>query len=352
MARKYAQDNGLCSGGAEHGFCMAGLLAETNDALAFLPPPQMPPIARSPLVLFLARTPWLAQSFESVLEPEGFQVVHGSAGAEADQLFSCIRPDLVLIESEAADDEALDSCRFLRSDPALGRRTPLVLVCTSEPARAGKLEALRSGAWDVIVFPADPEEVVLKLGLLAGVRAEVDRVEEQGMVDAWTGFYNARGLVKRAQELTAESQRYRNPLACVSVGVSPAGEASREPGELIRRWVPPVALAIRRVARESDAIGRLRDAEFAILAPCTGWFGARRLAERLVEELRSVVETGAGRFRIDTGCHAVEDAPEPSAQPVHLVVQAMQSLRRTQMESPACAGGEAPYPAARTMVLG
>jgi PleD family two-component response regulator len=314
----------------------------------------MPPIARFPLILFVTRTPWLAQSFESVLVPEGFQLVHAAAGEEAEQLFSCIRPDLVLIEGDPDGDEALDTCRFLRSDPALGRRTPILLVCTGEPTRAGKLAALRCGAWDVLTFPADPEELTLKLGLLAGVRAEVDRVEEQGMLDAWTGFYNARGLVKRAQELTAESQRYRNPLACVAVGVSPAGEAVRAPGERIREWVPSVALAIRRVARESDAIGRLRDGEFAILAPCTGWFGARRLAERLVEELRSVAESEAGRFVVHTGCHAVEDAPERPAQPVHLVVQAMQSLRKAQMESPLRASADPLYAAAaaRTAVLG
>jgi PleD family two-component response regulator len=314
----------------------------------------MPPIARSPLVLFVTRTPWLAQSFDSVLAPEGFQLVHASAGDEAEQLFPCLRPDLVLIESDPAGEEALDTCRLLRSDPALGRRTPLVLVCTREPSRAGKLAALRCGAWDVLTFPADPEELALKLGLLAGVRAEVDRVEEQGMVDAWTGFYNARGLVKRAQELTAESQRYRNPLASVAVGLSPADEAPRVQDERIREWVPPVGLALRRVARESDAIGRLRDAEFVILAPCTGWFGARRLAERVVEELRALAVGGVGRFQIHTGCHAVEDAPEPGAQPVHLVVQAMQSLRRAQMESPlrTSAGPQYATIVERAVVLG
>jgi len=318
----------------------------------------MPLISRFPLVLFVTGTPWLARSFESVLAPEGFQLVHACPGDEAEQLFPCIRPDLVLIESDLADDEALDTCRLLRSDPALGRRTPILLVCTREPTRAGRLAALRSGAWDVLTFPADPEELVLKLGLLAGVRAEVDRVEEQGMLDAWTGFYNARGLVKRAQELTAESQRYRNPLACVAVGLSPAADAPRDPGERVQRWVPPVALAIRRVARESDAIGRLRDAEFAILAPCTGWFGARRLAERLVEELGALPADGAGRFQVHTGCHAVEDAPEPPAQPgtqsVHLVVQAMQSLRKAQMDSPLLATLEPVHAAGvvRALVLG
>jgi DNA-binding response OmpR family regulator len=296
----------------------------------------MPPTARFPLILFVTHTPWLVQSFEAVLAPEGFQLVHASPGDEAQRLFPSIRPDVVLIESgpDGDGDEALDGCRELRSDASLGRCTPMVLVCTREPSRAERLAALRCGAWDVLAFPADPEEVALKLKLLAGVRAEVDRVEERGMLDAPTGFYNARGLVKRAHELAAESQRHGKPVACVAVAVSPPCEPFRDTVEQTREWISRVAVAIRRVARESDAVGRLRDAEFAILAPCTGWFGARRLAERIAEELRAVAPGGADRFRIHTGCHAVEDAPGPAEQPVHLVVQAMQSLRSAQMESP------------------
>jgi PleD family two-component response regulator len=321
-----------------------------KPALPFSHPP-MPSTARFPLILFVTHTPWLVQSFESVLAPEGFQLVHAPAGSEARGLFPSIRPDLVLVESDLDGDEALDTCRELRSDAPLGRCTPMVLVCAREPTRAGRLAALRCGAWDVLTFPADPEELVLKLKLLAGVRAEVDRVEERGMLDVPTGFYNARGLVKRAHELAAESQRHGRSVACVAVAVSPPCEPFRERGEPIREWVPPVAVAIRRVARESDAIGRLRDAEFAILAPCTGWFGARRLAERLVEELRAAAPGG---FQIHTGCHAVEDAPGPPEQPVHLVVQAMQSLRKAQMESPLPATADSSYvpPLARALVLG
>jgi DNA-binding response OmpR family regulator len=324
-----------------------------KPALPF-PTPPMPPTARFPLILFVTHTPWLVQSFEAVLAPEGFQLVHASPGDEAQRLFPSIRPDVVLIESGVDGDEALDSCRELRSDAPLGRCTPIVLVCTREPSRAGRLAALRCGAWDVMSFPADPEELVLKLRPLAGVRAEVDRVEEQGMLDPSTGFYNARGLVKRAHELAAESQRHGRSVGCVTVAVSPPCEPFQEPGERVREWVSAVAVAIRRVARESDAIGRLRDAEFAILAPCTGWFGARRLAERLEEELRAAAPGGEGRFQIHTGCHAVEDAPGPSEQPVQLVVQAMQSLRKAQMESPLHTTAGPPYaaPLARTLVLG
>jgi diguanylate cyclase (GGDEF)-like protein len=303
--------------------------------------------ARLPLVLFVTRTRWLVQSFESILAPNGYQVVRVGGGDEAVRVFSSIRPDMVLIETELAEDTDLDTCRLLRAESTLGPRTPIVLVCPRVPSRSVRLEAIRAGAWEVFSFPFDGEEMLLKLGLFAAVRGEVERVEEQGMLDPWTGLYNARGVVRRAQELTAEAQRHQLPLACVVVGVGPADEAQGPGGERVEQWVSPVAEVIRRVARESDAVGRLRGAEFVILTPHTGWFGARRLVARLVEELEALAASTAG-FDIYTGCHAIEEFPESPLQPVHLVVQGMQSLRKAQMESEPRARTEPFSPAART----
>ncbi|HEX8904428.1 MAG TPA: diguanylate cyclase [Longimicrobiaceae bacterium] len=280
---------------------------------------------RPPALLVLSRTEWLARSFESILLPDGFAVIRARDADDAVARFEAERPALALLESENGDGAAA-LCRRLRAHPRLGHSTPIVVVCAGAMARSERLGALRAGAWDAMGFPLDPEELLLKVRALAAVRREVTAAEERGLLDPETGLYNARGMALRAQEMLADAYRHRRPLACVMVAATPgtgdpAGEANANAAVFGR--------LLRAVGRGSDVIGRMRETEFAVLAPCTGWDGAARLGERVHDTLVRELERtgGSGTVEVYCGRYAVDGiGGTPRVHPLELLVHAEDDL--------------------------
>ena len=307
---------------------------------------------RPPTLLVLSRTEWLARSFESILLPDGFAVIRARDAADAEARFEADRPDLALLESENGDGAAA-LCQRLRAHPRLGHSTPLVVVCAGAMARSERLGALRAGAWDAMGFPLDPEELLLKVRALASVRREVTAAEERGLLDPETGLYNARGMALKAQEMLADAYRHRRPLACVVVAATPVpgdapGEGLSEPDAAV------VGRLLRAVGRGSDVVGRMRETEFAVLAPSTGWDGAARLGERVHETLvRELERTGdSGRVEVYCGRYAVDGmGGTPRVHPLELLVHAEDALHAASGPEP---DGSTPAaaPANRTVAPG
>jgi PleD family two-component response regulator len=285
--------------------------------------------SRPPTLLVLSRTEWLARSFESILLPDGFAVIRARDADDAEARFAAERPDLVLLESENGDGAAA-LCRRLRAHPRLGHSTPVVVVCAGAMARSERLGALRAGAWDAMGFPLDPEELLLKVRALASVRREVTAAEERGLLDPETGLYNARGMALRAQEMLADAYRHRRPLACVVVATTPAaGETAGTPSDAN---AAVFGRLLRAVGRGSDVIGRMRETEFAVLAPSTGWDGAARLGERVHDTLVKELERsgGSGRVEVYCGRYAVDGmGGTPRVHPLELLVHAEDDLQAT-----------------------
>jgi GGDEF domain-containing protein len=111
--------------------------------------------------------------------------------------------------------------------------------------------------------------------------------------------------------------------------------------------IEDVALHFRtltgQVGRASDAIGRLGQSEFAIIAPATPPSGALRLAERIRAAVESVplvhppnggsahVQHPPARaepIRLRAGYYAVNDFAESSVDAVEMLVRAASALRQ------------------------
>lgn len=284
------------------------------------------PVRHPPSVLVCGRTEWLARSFESILTPHGLVVTRTSDREDALARFDALAPDVVLLEPADALEGAEALCRAMRAHPRLGSSTPVLVVSAGAISRTERLAAMRAGAWDAFGFPLDPEELVLKVRALASVRREVEEAEERGLLDPDTGLYNARGLVRRAQEMVAEAYRHHRPLACIAFTAAPE-DASPEEAEA---GAATVAELLRAAGRTSDVIGRLQSSEFAVLAPATGWEGASRLAERLGGTLQRELDRGQGGvpvLRIYSGRFAIDGTPSARVQAVELLGNAAHDLR-------------------------
>ena len=90
-----------------------------------------------------------------------------------------------------------------------------------------------------------------------------------------------------------------------------------------------------RYTRFSCAIGRLGEAEFAVIAPATGPEGALRLVHRLTRTVESAtipVRGGERSVRVQAGYCAVRDFAESTVDAVELLLRATTALRDLKRE--------------------
>src|SRR5207253_1240233 len=183
--------------------------------------------------------------------------------------------DALIIDEELSDGDGYTLCRDLYDDGLISPSTPVFLVVPRPPTRRDRLAALRAGAWACLGEPLDAEELVAALDVFVPAKVDADHARATGLVDELTGVYNARGLTRRAEELGAHAARTRTGLGCVLL--APDTESGTLPLALVRR----VAAALRANARHSDAIGRVGERAFAIVAVDTDAAQARHLPDRL-----------------------------------------------------------------------
>src|SRR5690606_1367618 len=174
----------------------------------------------------------------------------------------------------------------LRESATIQSTTPLLMITASSLSKVERIEALAAGAWDILTHPVDPNELVLRMDTFVRAKQESDRTREEGLTDPGTGFYNVRGILKRAKEISADAVRFDRPMACIALGphlLAGTAQDQLETRVLLEGIARRVAGALRSVTRLSDTIGRLGPGEFVIVAPGTDERGALRLADRILE---------------------------------------------------------------------
>jgi diguanylate cyclase (GGDEF)-like protein len=283
----------------------------------------------APLVLIANDQEWSARSLESILGPSGYSVVRAYTGHQALERVRTSQPDLIILDAQMPDVHGFEVCRQLRNDPHFSATTPIIITTSGPSGRTQRLEAYRAGAWEFLGQPVDGEALILKLDTFLQSKREVDALREENLLDSATGLYNMRGLSRRAHEIGADAFRRRDPLACIVMSPEPE-DAGGPPDEEVQRIVEQVGQLFKRVGRSSDAIGRLGQSEFAVIAPATGTEGALRLVKRLggiIESTPIPVRGGERSLRVQAGYCAVPDFAESPVDAVELLLRATTALR-------------------------
>jgi diguanylate cyclase (GGDEF)-like protein len=293
----------------------------------------------APLVLIANDQEWSARSLESILGPNGYSVVRAYTGQQALERARSSQPDLIILDAQMPDMHGFEVCRTLRSDPRFSATTPIVITTSGPSGRAQRLEAYRAGAWEFLGQPLDGEALLLKLSTFLQCKREVDALREENLLDPGTGLYNMRGLSRRAREIGAEAFRRRDPIACVVFAPDQdEDESDTQEDEDARRMSDQVALLFRQAGRASDAIGRLGQSEYGVIAPATGPEAAIRMVRRLggvIESSPIPVRGGEKNLRLRAGYCAVPDFAESSVDAVELLLRATTALRDLKREGKA-----------------
>jgi PleD family two-component response regulator len=282
--------------------------------------PDLPRPGRPPLVLIANDQEWSARSLESILAPNGYAVLRAYTGNQALERAREGRPDLIILDAQMPDIHGHEVCQQLRRDPDFNPATPIVITTAGPSGRAQRLEAYRAGAWEFLGQPLDGESLLLKLETFLAAKRMADRAEEEPLVDVASGLYSPRGLSRRAREIGSEVSRRRDPLTCIVFTVEPEASQGGVEDALAR-----VADVLRRRGRASDAIGRVGQAEFAIVAPATQADGVRRLLDRLEQAISSVAETPAVKLR--AGYYSVPNMAAAKIAPLEMLLRATAALR-------------------------
>jgi len=286
-------------------------------------------------VLIANEQEWSARSLESILGPNGYAVLRAYTGRQALELGRGAQPDAVLLDIRMPDIEGLEVCQLLRDDPGFSVATPIVITASGPTARAQRLAAYRAGAWEFFGQPLDGEVLLIKLATFMRAKRVFDRVQDDILVDQPTGLYNLKGLARRAREIGAEASRRHDPLSCVAFSAEtdvPAGD-DRLIEETMLGVVEQLGEIIRRTGRASDAIGRLGQSEFAIIAPGTEANGAVKLVERLRASVESSpTRVGKRAVRIRAGYSTVPDFADSSVDAVEVLLRATTALRQLRTE--------------------
>ena len=181
-------------------------------------------------------------------------------------------PDLIILDAQMPDIHGFDVCRMLRDDPRISATTPIVITTSGPSGRAQRLEAYRAGAWEFLGQPLDGEALLLKLRTFVQSKLEVDALRDESLVDPATGFYNMRGLARRAREIGSEASRRHQALACVVF--APIVDSTEDPADeaVLEEVAEQVGRVFREAGRSSDAVGRLVHGEFAVIdASIASW---------------------------------------------------------------------------------
>jgi diguanylate cyclase (GGDEF)-like protein len=285
----------------------------------------------SPLVLIANDQEWSARSLESILGPSGYSVVRAYTGQQALERVRTVQPDIIILDAQMPDVHGFEVCRQLRTDPRFSATTPIIITTSGPSGRTQRLDAYRAGAWEFLGQPVDGEALLLKLATFLQCKRQVDTLREESLLDPGTGLYNMRGLARRAHEIGSDAFRRRDPLACIVFAPEVEDDSAAEsPEEESQRIAEQVGQLLKRVGRSSDAIGRLADSEFAVIAPATGTEGALRLVRRLggtIEATPIPVRGGERTLRVQAGYCAVPDFAESPVDAVELLLRATTALR-------------------------
>jgi PleD family two-component response regulator len=290
--------------------------------------------ALTPLILLIDDQEWTSRSMESILRPRGHAVLKAYTGRQALDLVRTVSPDALIVDVNLPDINGVELVRQLRASDTIQSNTPVVMVTGGAVGRSERLEALAAGAWDVLTHPVDPQEFITRLETFIKAKQDADRIRDGGLTDPDTGFYNARGIVRRTEEIGADAVRFHRPLTCLAFGPHSFGSEPSDAETLARTLSEHVVAALRSVTRVSDTIGCLSPGEFVVVAPGTDQSGAVRLADRVLEAVDREGQAGElgrdGLHAIRAGFYAV--GADDSTTPEDLLYRATAALRQAQAD--------------------
>jgi CheY-like chemotaxis protein len=131
-------------------------------------------------VLVVDDSPVNIRVVAEVLQGAGYRVRAATSGPRALDVVRAGLPELILLDVEMPEMDGWEVCARLKGDPATAS-IPVVFLSGHDDAQE-RARAFESGAADYVAKPAEPVEVLARVGLHIGaarLAREVERLREE-----------------------------------------------------------------------------------------------------------------------------------------------------------------------------
>ena len=244
-----------------------------------------------PLVLVTDDDPDLRMLADMQLSPQGYDVIQAADGNECIRLAVERHPDVILLDMMMPGMDGAEVLTELAANP---RTSDIpVIFLSALTGTEDRVKGLENGAVDWISKPADPRELVARVGAAARTKARQEKIKLQAGADPVTRLHARDVFMKRLDQEVSRSSRSSAPLSVLLIALDDAQTVIETHGAAVHdELMRQVADVLRTTLRVSDELFRYSTDEFAAVLPDSEAGTAYLAAERCREEVRGVEVVG------------------------------------------------------------
>lgn len=162
----------------------------------------------------------------------------------------------------------------------------------------------------------------------------LDELHYRASTDPLTGLQNRRQATEEATNVLVHAQRFSHPTTAILIDIDDFKSINDKHGHHIGdRVLQEVGKVCRNQARQSDIVARWGGEEFLLFLPETDMEGAMNLAERVLENLRSVhtsiEQIGHRRVTASLGVSVFNEGSDTIDSMISRADQAMYNSKKT-----------------------
>lgn len=242
---------------------------------------------------------------------EGFDVIQAADGRECVAKALDAQPDVILLDMMMPGMNGSEVLTALSSDPATAD-IPVIFL-SALGTTDDKIKGLQSGAVDYIAKPAEPKELVARVGAAARTKARQQEIAARVSADSVTRLPDRPNFEVRLSQEISRSERSNAPLSILVIDLDRLDRVNDELGRKAGDQVlAEVAEALRTTLRTADVLYRYGGDEFAAVLPDTELGTAYLAAERCraaiaeIEVAGTPIEASVGVAQFSNGRVAEE----------------------------------------------
>lgn len=244
-----------------------------------------------PLVLVTDDDPDLRTLADMQLSPRGYDVIQAATGKECIKLAVVRTPDVILLDMMMPGMNGAEVLTALSANPVTAD-IPVIFLSALN-ATEDRVKGLEGGAVDWISKPANPRELVARVGAAARTKARSEEIKLQAGADPVTRLQPREGFMRRLDREVPRSSRSSAPLSVLLVTLDEGQGVIDQHGPAVHdELMRQTADVLRSTLRVSDEVFRYGTHEFAAVLPDTEVGTAFLAAERCRDEVRSVEVVG------------------------------------------------------------
>ena len=221
---------------------------------------------------------------ERVLNARGLELVRVGSIEKGSHSFYEYSIQVVLLDAVIAREDSAEIDRLL--DECSRFDTPIILLGDQDDL---EVVTSRSSTAMTDFMPSAPLDVSLlaaRTDVLLRVKARVDELKEQAVVDEPTQAYNRGYFEQQINVRIKEAKRYNTPFSLVLFDLDRFKSINDTHGHLFGDFVlREIAGIVRGAVRQEDVLARYGGEEFVIMLPQTDRLGSAILAERIRESV-------------------------------------------------------------------